>query len=60
MYLANNVGFTFSDPIRIIVIMMYSILPAAVNPVIYCFKTKEIKEILKKRLGNRKTTVNLF
>uniref|UniRef100_A0A8C5FAD0 G-protein coupled receptors family 1 profile domain-containing protein n=1 Tax=Gadus morhua TaxID=8049 RepID=A0A8C5FAD0_GADMO len=56
VYLANNVGFTFSDPVRIIVIMMYSVLPAAVNPVIYCFKTKEIKETLKKRLNKRKAT----
>ncbi|CAL8352697.1 unnamed protein product [Lota lota] len=60
VYLANNVGFNFSDQVRIIVIMLYSVLPAAVNPVIYCFKTKDIKETLKKRLNNRKATVNFF
>ncbi|XP_059188069.1 olfactory receptor 2AT4-like [Centropristis striata] len=50
VYLANILGFTFSAPVRIIVVMLYSLLPAAVNPVIYCFKTKDIKEKLKKRI----------
>ncbi|XP_053176162.1 olfactory receptor 52E8-like [Scomber japonicus] len=50
VYLANNVGFTFSIPVRIVVVMLYSLLPAAVNPIIYCFKTKDIKENLKKKL----------
>lgn len=49
VYLANNLGFTFSVPIRIVIVMMYSLLPAAINPLIYCFKTKDIKENLKKR-----------
>uniref|UniRef100_A0A3B4AI04 G-protein coupled receptors family 1 profile domain-containing protein n=1 Tax=Periophthalmus magnuspinnatus TaxID=409849 RepID=A0A3B4AI04_9GOBI len=47
VYLANNVGFTFSVPVRILVVMLYSLIPAAVNPLIYCFKTKNIKESLK-------------
>ena len=39
VYLANNVGFTFSDPVQIIVIMMYSVLPAAVIYIyIYIFR----------------------
>lgn len=50
VYLANNVGFTFSGPVRIVVVMLYSLLPAAVNPIIYCFKTKDIKENLKKKV----------
>jgi len=49
VYLSNFVGFTFSTHIRIVVIMLYSLLPAAVNPIIYCFKTKDIKENLKKK-----------
>lgn len=49
VYLANNLGFTFSVPVRIVVVMLYSLLPAALNPLIYCFKTKEIKELLKKK-----------
>ncbi|XP_049924181.1 olfactory receptor 52E8-like [Epinephelus moara] len=54
VYLANNVGFILSDPFRTVVIMLYSLLPAAINPVIYCFKTKDIKENLKKRFLTRK------
>lgn len=50
MYLANNVGFTFSVPVRIVVIMLYSVLPPAVNPIIYCFKTNDIKENLRKKI----------
>nr|XP_046245042.1 olfactory receptor 1E3-like [Scatophagus argus] len=58
VYLANNVGFTFSVPVRIVVVMMYSLLPAAINPIIYCFKTKDIKENLKKKIFKRK--INIF
>ncbi len=58
VYLASYVGFTFSVPVRIVVVMLYSLLPAAVNPVIYCFKTKDIKENLKKKLFTRKITIN--
>uniref|UniRef100_A0A8D0CY32 G-protein coupled receptors family 1 profile domain-containing protein n=1 Tax=Sander lucioperca TaxID=283035 RepID=A0A8D0CY32_SANLU len=54
VYLANFVGFTFSVPVRIVIVMLYSILPAAINPLIYCFKTKDIKEHLKKKLVSRK------
>ncbi|XP_044210477.1 olfactory receptor 52E8-like [Thunnus albacares] len=54
VYLANNVGFTFSVPVRIVVVMLYSLLPAAVNPIIYCFKTKDIKENLKKKFYRKK------
>ncbi|XP_031153060.2 olfactory receptor 52Z1-like [Sander lucioperca] len=54
VYLANFVGFTFSVPVRIVIVMLYSILPAAINPLIYCFKTKDIKEHLKKKFVTRK------
>lgn len=54
VYLANNVGFTFSVPVRIVVVMMYSLLPAAINPIIYCFKTKDIKESLTKKFLKKK------
>lgn len=54
VYLSNNVGFTFSVPARIVVVMLYSLLPAAVNPIIYCFKTKDIKNNLKKKFYSRK------
>ncbi|XP_034024720.1 olfactory receptor 52E8-like [Thalassophryne amazonica] len=50
VYVANGVGLSFSLDIRILVILMYSLLPATVNPIIYCFKTQDIKEMLRKRL----------
>ncbi|XP_077482698.1 olfactory receptor 52N5-like isoform X2 [Stigmatopora argus] len=56
VYMANNQGFHFAESVRVVVIMMYSLLPAAVNPLIYCFKMKEIKEILNKKFHNRNRT----
>ncbi|XP_014877832.1 LOW QUALITY PROTEIN: olfactory receptor 52N5-like [Poecilia latipinna] len=50
VYLANFVGYTFNASVRIVVVMLYSLLPALVNPIIYCFKTKDIKESLKMKL----------
>lgn len=49
-YLANFVGYSFSVPIQIVIVMLYSHIPAAVNPIIYCLQTKDIKEKMKKRL----------
>uniref|UniRef100_A0A671P7K7 Odorant receptor, family C, subfamily 102, member 2 n=1 Tax=Sinocyclocheilus anshuiensis TaxID=1608454 RepID=A0A671P7K7_9TELE len=37
--------FTYTD-ISIVVSMMYSLVPAVINPFIYCFRTKEIKEAI--------------
>lgn len=54
VYLAHAVGFSFSLDIRILLILLYSLLPCAVNPFIYCFKTKNIKDILMKKLKNAK------
>ncbi|XP_044210478.1 olfactory receptor 52K1-like [Thunnus albacares] len=48
VYLSNAVGFTFSLDVRILLILLYSLLPCAVNPVIYCFKTKDMKDVLMK------------
>ncbi|XP_069017079.1 olfactory receptor 52E8-like [Embiotoca jacksoni] len=50
VYIANAVGFIFSIDIRIILILLYSLFPAAVNPIIYCFKTQDIKQTLIKKL----------
>ncbi|XP_047248312.1 olfactory receptor 52E8-like [Girardinichthys multiradiatus] len=49
-YLANFVGYSFSVPVQIVIVMLYSHIPAAVNPLIYCMQTKDIKEKLKKKL----------
>lgn len=50
VYVANTVGFYFSIDVRILLILLYSLIPPAVNPFIYCFKTQDIKQNLMKKL----------
>ncbi|KAM9452647.1 olfactory receptor 2AT4-like [Salvelinus alpinus] len=49
IYLSSNIGIRFSTDLRIVIIMLYSLLPPMINPLIYCFKTKYIKQSLMKR-----------
>ncbi|XP_029111352.1 olfactory receptor 1J2-like [Scleropages formosus] len=46
VYLAAHVGIKFSTDLRIAIIVFYSLLPPMVNPLIYCFRTKEVKQSL--------------
>ncbi len=57
VYLSSNLGFKFGIDARIGITMIYSLIPALVNPVIYCFKTKDIKEALIQRFKNRKASI---
>ncbi|XP_029111399.1 olfactory receptor 2AT4-like [Scleropages formosus] len=57
VYLASNVGITFSTDLRIAIIMLYSLLPPMVNPLIYCLRTKEVKEVLIKNLQRQKGNI---
>ncbi|XP_028818652.1 olfactory receptor 2AT4-like [Denticeps clupeoides] len=50
VYLANNLAFDISTDVRILIILLYTVFPPAVNPGIYCFRTQEIKTLLKKRI----------
>lgn len=50
VYITNTVGFYFSLDVRILLILLYSLFPPALNPIIYCFKTQEIKQTLIKKL----------
>ncbi|XP_068173910.1 olfactory receptor 52K1-like [Antennarius striatus] len=50
VYVANTVGFYISLDIRILLVLLYSLFPPAVNPIIYCFKTQDIKQTLIKNL----------
>ncbi|KAF7218477.1 olfactory receptor 52B2-like [Nothobranchius furzeri] len=58
-YLTDNLGFRFSLDAQIILAMMYSLIPAAVNPVIYCFRTMKIKKALMQRFKNRKVSLGI-
>uniref|UniRef100_A0A3Q3A4A5 Olfactory receptor 2AT4-like n=1 Tax=Kryptolebias marmoratus TaxID=37003 RepID=A0A3Q3A4A5_KRYMA len=44
VYLASVVGITFSAAVRIVIIMLYSLGPPMVNPLIYCLRAKDIRE----------------
>uniref|UniRef100_A0A8D3CCX4 G-protein coupled receptors family 1 profile domain-containing protein n=1 Tax=Scophthalmus maximus TaxID=52904 RepID=A0A8D3CCX4_SCOMX len=57
VYLSSNLGFVFNSNARIIIAMMYSLIPAAVNPLIYCLKTQDIKKALTQRLRKWKVIV---
>uniref|UniRef100_A0A671P7P0 Odorant receptor, family C, subfamily 102, member 2 n=1 Tax=Sinocyclocheilus anshuiensis TaxID=1608454 RepID=A0A671P7P0_9TELE len=46
VYITHVAGYGFSTDISIVVSMMYSLVPAVINPFIYCFRTKEIKEAI--------------
>ncbi|XP_029027604.1 olfactory receptor 13C2-like [Betta splendens] len=48
VYLASNIGITFSADLRIVIIMLYSIAPPMINPLIYCLRTKDMRESLQK------------
>ena len=54
VYITHTLGFKLNSDARVVITMMYSLIPAIVNPVIYCFKTKDIKEALMQRFKNRK------
>lgn len=57
IYIASNMGFQLSSETRTIITTMYSLIPAMLDPLIYCLKTKEIKEMLIKRFQIGKINV---
>ncbi|XP_036393593.1 olfactory receptor 2AT4-like [Megalops cyprinoides] len=57
VYLASNVGITFSTDLRIAIIMLYSLLPPMINPLIYCLRTAEVKQSLIKRFRGQKVDI---
>ncbi|XP_029374025.1 olfactory receptor 52N5-like [Echeneis naucrates] len=59
VYVANTVGFSFSIDVRIFLILLYSLIPATVNPIIYCFKTKDIKQTLIKKVKTAKIGIEI-
>ncbi|XP_026790470.3 olfactory receptor 2AT4-like [Pangasianodon hypophthalmus] len=58
VYVASIIGIRFETNLYIAMIMMYSLFPALINPLIYCFRTKEIKDTLMKKLKQRQVKVN--
>ncbi|XP_058655390.1 olfactory receptor 6N1-like [Onychostoma macrolepis] len=53
-YLSSNINIKFSTDLRLVIIMMYSLLPPMINPLIYCLRTDEVKKVLIKKLKRQK------
>ncbi|XP_071353192.1 olfactory receptor 13C2-like [Trachinotus anak] len=53
VYLASNVGIKFSADMRVVIIMLYSLCPPMINPLIYCLRSKDMRESLWKQLNKR-------
>ncbi|KAK2831686.1 hypothetical protein Q7C36_016772 [Tachysurus vachellii] len=58
LYMAFAIGFRFETNLNIAMILMYSLFPALINPLIYCFRTKEIKDTIMRKLKQRQLRVN--
>ncbi|XP_047017452.1 olfactory receptor 2AT4-like [Ictalurus punctatus] len=52
-YLAANVGITFNADLQIAIIMLYSLLPPMINPLLYSLKTEEVKKIIIRTFRKR-------
>ncbi|XP_068441110.1 olfactory receptor 52E8-like [Clinocottus analis] len=59
VYVANTIGFSFSLDMRILLVLLYSLIPAAVNPIIYCFKTQYIKQTLLKKMKTHRIGIEI-
>ncbi len=59
IYLSSNIGIKFSTDLRLVIVMMYSLLPPMINPLIYCLRTDEVKKILRSQFQKRKIAMSL-
>ncbi|XP_073674202.1 olfactory receptor 1E16-like [Garra rufa] len=59
IYLSGNIGIKFSTDLRLVIVMMYSLLPPMINPLIYCLRTDEVKKILRSQFQKRKIGISL-
>ncbi|XP_043115473.1 LOW QUALITY PROTEIN: olfactory receptor 6N1-like [Puntigrus tetrazona] len=59
IYLSSNIGIKLSTDLRLIIVMMYSLLPPMINPLIYCLRTETVKKILRSQFQKRKIAMSL-
>ncbi|XDV32107.1 hypothetical protein PO909_002996 [Leuciscus waleckii] len=57
VYVHDVINVRISPGIRVMLVMWYSLLPPVVNPMIYCFRTKDIKDALKKKIRDMKVSI---
>ena len=53
VYISSNVGIRFSPDVRVVIIMLYSLCPPMINPLIYCLRAKDMRESLRKQFTKR-------
>ncbi|XP_043115664.1 olfactory receptor 6N1-like [Puntigrus tetrazona] len=58
-YLSGNIGIKFSTDLCLVIIMMYSLLPPMINPLIYCLRTEEVKKLLSRHLPKKQVGIPL-
>uniref|UniRef100_A0A8C2XF02 Olfactory receptor n=1 Tax=Cyclopterus lumpus TaxID=8103 RepID=A0A8C2XF02_CYCLU len=58
VYLASNVGLEFSADMRVVIIMLYSLFPPMMNPLIYCLRAKDMRESLWKQFNRSPANLN--
>ncbi|XP_055053740.2 olfactory receptor 4B13-like [Misgurnus anguillicaudatus] len=56
-YLSSYINIKFSIDLRLVIIMMYSLLPPMINPFIYCLRTDEVRKVLVTQLQRTKIGV---
>lgn len=49
----------FTPDLRIMLTMWYNLLPPVISPMIYCFRTKEIKDALRRKTRQRKVSMQM-
>uniref|UniRef100_A0A3B3UQC6 Odorant receptor, family 30, subfamily BT, member 4 n=1 Tax=Poecilia latipinna TaxID=48699 RepID=A0A3B3UQC6_9TELE len=60
VYFASQAGIKFSADLRIVIIMLYSLVPPMINPLIYCLRAKDIRECLMKQFYKEKSRFHQF
>nr|XP_055053743.1 olfactory receptor 142-like [Misgurnus anguillicaudatus] len=53
-YLSSNTNIEFSSDLRLVIIMMYSLLPPMINPFIYCLRTDDVRKVFLAQLQKTK------
>ncbi|XP_016430060.1 olfactory receptor 6N1-like [Sinocyclocheilus rhinocerous] len=59
IYLFSNIGVKYSTDLRLLIVMMYNLLPPMINPLIYCLRTEEVKKILKRPFQKKQIGIPL-
>ncbi|XP_051521482.1 olfactory receptor 2AT4-like, partial [Myxocyprinus asiaticus] len=58
-YLSSIINIKFSTDLRLVIIMIYSLLPPMINPLIYCLRTDDVKKVLIRHVQRKQIGVPL-